>query len=435
MAVVVQDHHMLRAEAESFQAGRYEEAAERASRVWLLKPWMRAQLRGQIPVAAARGRRIPMELPLVEALARLEPDPVLKDRLRGLQVDFGAPEQLLLRDLKLEPGPPCESPLEAQQGLPAVLTSTHRWLYQPLAPAARWEQDRAYQLTRVGPHGTVTSAGTGWWGCLGGSWGVSPDGLRAAVARTDEHLLERWELLRNRAEWLPLPVAPVYVAVAPAPRDDIAFTTGERGDEGGSRVLHLWSQGRTRRLFPPPGESLARLGIDWDPTGRSLLVRGLGRWPPRPGDRQQLVWLSSEGRELMRTIAPFGPSVPPPRWVRGPSAWVGLALPQAAWLWDGRARSAQALAGIAGSWGISPSGSLLAGIEVGHLFVASRVAPARRRDFPVAGLPPFFVLDAAGFSWDADGLTMTGRTAAREQGAWRRLRIRARLMRADGDAG
>jgi hypothetical protein len=143
------------------------------------------------------------------------------------------------------------------------------------------------------------------------------------------------------------------------------------------------------------------------------------------------MWLTTDGRQLLRAWYPLGPHTPPVRWVPGPGAWIGLATTDAAWAWDGKAATATPLPGVRGAWGWSPRGRLLAGIDVGHLFVAAAADPRRRREFKLAGLAPYFVPDAAGLVWDAEGVRIEGRAAEQPRGPWHKVRISARLAIAD----
>jgi hypothetical protein len=80
-----------------------------------------------------------------------------------------------------------------------------------------------------------------------------------------------------------------------------------------------------------------------------------------------------------------------------------------------------------GEWGWSPDGRLIAGLDVGHVFVAATEEPRRRIDHKIEGLPPFFALDRDGFTWTAEGLSFAGRAAETEKGPWQALRVDVRL--------
>jgi hypothetical protein len=211
----------------------------------------------------------------------------------------------------------------------------------------------------------------------------------------------------------------------------MVWGAGRQPGAAHAQVLYVQEGGRSRRLFPPAGVLPAAVGCEWDPDGQTLLVRWTDRWPHRPGDRQHLTWLTLDGRQLLRAWRPLGPHTPPVRWVPGPGAWIGLDAVDVAWAWDGRAPEARQLKGVRGAWGWSPGGRLIAGVDVGHLFVASAAAPHRRREFKLDRLPPLFVPDAEGLAWDATGLRLAGQAAERAQGPWRRARVEARLAVAD----
>ncbi|MEB3329931.1 MAG: hypothetical protein VKQ33_11925 [Candidatus Sericytochromatia bacterium] len=425
MAALSHDVHMLRAEVESIDAGRLEEAAERARRIVLLRGLMGAQLRGQLSALAATDRRFPRETPLIEALLTLSPDPGLVRRWQALRVlTEGRPEVVALVAQEVALRGPVAAPGSEPAGGPGA---SPRWSATPLGPRGA-DGAQVHRLARVTPEGRRIAVGTGWSGLLGHSWGVSQDGRVAVVARPDERLLERWDLTTGRRTAVTVTAPPRCVALPPGGADGrVAWGAASRAGAVVAQVLHVQQGLEARQVFPPPGVQPAALGCEWGPNGQTLLVRWTDRWPHRAGERQHLTWLTAEGRPLLRAWCPLGSHPAPVRWVPGPGAWIGLSTPDAAWAWDGRAGAARPLPGVRGAWGWSPRGQLVAGIDVGHLYVAAAAAPQRRREFRLTGLPPLFVLDAGGFAWDAEGVRFTGRAAERAQGPWRTARIVARL--------
>jgi hypothetical protein len=429
LAALVHDAHMIRAGGESLAAGRIEEAAARARRVFLLREAMAARLRAQLPALEAGDRRFPREAPLLEALLVLAPEPALARRCQALRVlSEERPEVVTLAAHEVVVTGPAPAPAREPLGTSGV---GPRWIAAPLGPAGV-DAERAHRLMRVTPEGRRVPVGTGWSGLLGRSWDVSRDAGAAVLARPDERLLERWDLATGRTTPVAVAAPPRCVALPPVGTDGRVAWGSARAPGGvAAQVLHVQQGEHVRQVFPPPGLQPAALGCEWDPDGQTLLVRWCDRWPHRMGDRQHLTWLTSDGLQLLRAWRLLGPHTPPVRWVPGPGAWIGLATADAAWVWDGRAQKARQLPGVRGAWGWSPRGKLIAGIDVGHLFVAAAAAPHRRREFRLTGLAPLFVPDEAGLVWDAEGVRLTGRMAERAQGPWRNVRIVATLSVGD----
>lgn len=94
-------------------------------------------------------------------------------------------------------------------------------------------------------------------------------------------------------------------------------------------------------------------------------------------------------------------------------------------------KAAALLPGVRGAWGFSPDGRLVAGLDVGHVFVAATDAPTRRVDHAIDGLPPFFGLAPGGFTWTAEGLRFEGRAAAHAQGPWQAATVVVKLAATD----
>ena len=189
----------------------------------------------------------------------------------------------------------------------------------------------------------------------------------------------------------------------------------------------MWAGGPTRRVFPPDGPAAGAVRYEWAPDGRSLFVRATDRPVPHPGELTRLAWVADDGRPLMAAVLDAGAEAPPPRWLPGPGARMALMAAGSAWAWDGKAATAQPLAGVRGDWGWSPDGRLIAGVDVGHVFVADVAEPRKRLDHKVPGLPPFFALDAGGFDWTSEGLRLKGRAAEREKGPWRAATVVVKL--------
>lgn len=437
IATVVVDTYLVRAEAEAVAQGRIPQAAELAGRVKLLRRHLARKLREQIPLVAASDRRFPRELPLIDALLAIQPDPEMLARRAALRVLTAGPERLDLHDARLMPGLPVPPPgAEALAAWPTAPRPSGQ--SEPLlvaeptaAPEPAAPPDTIVQLRRRNLGGAVIPLGDGLVGPWGRSWDVAADGRRAVVARPAERVLERWDLQASRSELIATDRSPVFVALQPD-GEAIAYSGPRVPGKPGlrSEALRLWRPGGDDLALYPPGDlKPAALGFQWAPDGKSLLVR----WGADPlrgsGDWLSLAWIAPDGRLLMNAV--MEGEQPDPTWKPGPGGRMGLRAAGSAWAWDGRAQAARHLIGVRGDWGWSPDGRLIAGIDVGHVFVAATEEPKRRVDHKVEGLAPFFVLDPNGFTWTAEGLTFAGRAAASEKGPWQAVRVDVRLAARD----
>jgi hypothetical protein len=439
IATGVYDGYMLRAEAEAVQAGQIERAAEFAGRVRLLKPMLVPRLRAQIDEVAARDRRFPRELPLLEALLAIEPDPGLAARAAALRALQAGPEALAVSEATVTfAGPaPLPTPTPAPSGPPVFPAPPGAegplLVAEPLKdvyghPVAPGPDGPRYMLMRRTPGGAVIPVAEAQAGPAGRTFDVTPGGDVAWVARPAERLIERWSLEAGDAEPVPVDAPPVDVAIAPGSGGAVVAFAAPRAANapvGRRETLHVWRDGAVRRVYPPPGVAVGRLRYAWAPDGRSLLVRAVDRPVPRPDDVQRLAWVADDGRPLLSLVV--APGAPPTRWVPGPGGRMALVAPTGAWAWDGRADAAQPLVGVRGAWGWSPDGRMIAGIDVGHVFVAIAADPRRRMDHKVPELPPFFVLAEGGLHWTADALGLEGWAADHEDGPWQKVRVRVRL--------
>lgn len=453
ISTLVFDGYMIRAEREAIENGQIEVAADFARRVKLLKRVVAVRLRSQIAEVAAVDRRFPRELPLIEALLTIEDDLPLGVRRAALRALLVGPEALVVRNASVTlggparpPGPPPPAPAGPRlapappgEREPLLVAEPLRDIFKRLVPPG--PDGPRYLLLRRTPGGAVIPVGEAQAGPLGRTYDVTPDGYTAWVARPAERMLERWSLGAGQAESFGAAATPTDVQIAPGsagaamayagPRDPDAGPRDPDAPAGRREALYVWREGASRRVFPADGVAVGALRYEWAPDGRSLFVRATDRAAPRPGDLTRLAWIAPDGHELMNAVLDAGPEAPPPRWLPGPGARMALVAAGTAWAWDGRAAAAQPLLGVRGEWGWSPDGRLIAGLDVGHVFVAVVAEPRRRMDQKVPELPPFFALDEGGFSWTADGLRFAGRTAAREQGPWRRATVAVKLEAKD----
>lgn len=443
-ATLVYDGYMIRAERDAAASGQLDRAAEFAGRVRLLRPVVARALRAQIAQAAAEDRRYPRELPLIEALLAIEDDVGLATRRAALRALVVGPEALVVRDAAVTlgepaapPRPPADVPLAVPPVAPApagereplLLAEPLRDIFKRLVPPG--PGGPRYMLMRRTAGGAVVPVGEAEAGPAGRTFDVTPDGLTAWVARPAERMLERWSLVSGQAESFGAAAAPADLAIAPGTGGAALAYAGPRSPDaagaGRKEALYVWAGGRSVRAYPPAGVQVGALRFGWAPDGRSLFVRATDRPVPRPGELTRLAWVTPDGRPLMDAVLDAGAGAPPPRWVPGPGARMAIVAAGSAWAWDGKAEGAQPLAGIRGDWGWSPDGRLLAGLDVGHVFVASAAEPRKRMDQKLEGLPPFFALDEGGFEWTTDGLRLAGRVADREQGPWRRATVVVKL--------
>ena len=447
IATGVYDAYMFRAEREALENGQIERAAVFARSVRILRPWMAERLREQIPVVAAIDRRFPRELPLIEALLSLEADPGLAARRAELRALMVGPEALVVRDGRVDlgpaaaaPAPPADAPLAVPpvvpppggEGEPLLVVEPLRDIYKRLVPPG--PDGPRFLLLRRTPAGAVIPVGEVQAGPWGRSFAVTPDGTTAWVARPAERMFERWSLVSGQAETFEAAAAPSDVVLAPGSAGAVVAYAGPRSPDGAAgrrEALYVWREGRSLRVYPPAGTVVGALRYGWAPDGRSMFVRATDRPVPHPGDLTRLAWVTADGRELMSAVLDAGPLAPPPRWLTGPGARMAILTAGAAWAWDGKEDVAQPLTGIRGEWGWSPDGRLLAGLDVGHVFVAVAGEPRRRMDHKVPDLPPFFALDDDGFTWTASGLRLEGRAADREKGPWREATVEVRLEARD----
>ncbi len=452
IATVVYDGYMIRAEREAVENGQIEAAATFARRVKLLKPLVAGRLRTQIGQVAAVDRRFPRELPLIEALLTIEDDLPLAVRRAALRALVVGPEALVVRDARVTLGPaarspdsrprtpgdpkatpaPPAAPAPPGESEPLLVAEPLRDIYKRLVPPG--PDGPRYLLLRRTAGGAVIPVGEAAAGPTGRTFDVTPDGYTAWVARPAERMLERWSLGSGQAETFGAAASPTDVQIAPGSAGAAMAYAGPRvadGPAGRREALYVWRDGESRRVFPAAGVLVGGLRYDWAPDGHSLFIRATDRPVPRPGDLTRLEWVSLDGQALMNAVLDAGPAAPPPRWLPGPGARMALVTAGTAWAWDGRTSAAQPLLGVRGEWGWSPDGRLIAGLDVGHVFVTSVAEPRRRMDEKVADLPPFFALDEGGFSWTADGLSFVGRAAEREKGPWRRATVVVRLEAKD----
>lgn len=452
ISTVVYDGYMIRAEREAVENGQYQAAADFAGRVRLLKRVIATRLRAQIDAVAAVDRRFPRELPLIEALLAIEDDLRLSVRRAALRALVVGPDQLVVRSAQVtlgaaapRPTPPAPTPRPTGapafppppgEAEPLLGAEPLRDIFKRLVPAG--PDGPRYMLVRRTRGGAVIPVGEGQVGPFGRTFDVTPDGTTAWVARPAERMLERWSLAPGQVESFGATAGPTEVAIAPGSGGAAVAYTGPRDPDaaaGRREALYVWRDGTSRRVFPPDGTRVGALRFDWAPDGRSLFIRATDRPTPRDGDLTGLAWVADDGRELMTAVLDAGPVAPPPRWRPGPGARMGLAAAGTSWTWDGKADAAQPLVGVRGDWGWSPDGRLIAGIDVGHVFVALVAEPRKRMDSKVPDLPPFFGLDDAGFRWTADGLSLPGRAADREKGPWRKAVVTVVLEAKEPEPG
>ncbi|MEB3283695.1 MAG: hypothetical protein VKN33_00195 [Candidatus Sericytochromatia bacterium] len=411
IAAVVQDYRMLEAERESIALGRFDEAAERALRIVVLKRQIRAQLRAQIPTVVALGRRFPREEPLLRALHRLDPDASWDLRLGRLRALTARVADIRLAGLRYtqpdRSSPPPARPHYPRSHIvpPGSSYALFRYQRNEQLPHA----ENTYQLSRISPAGRREPLGTGWSSVLGQSWALHKGGTVVALARPDERTIELWDLTTANTRWQTTPGTPVYVALGGDGANlAVAFSSYAQGASRDHQRLDIWDGKSVWPVNLSHISDRGHLAFDWDPTADSLVVVGAltgenalsatvpGVWVNRRG--QPLVHFEMRRNELSRL----------PWWVRGPGDTKGLSIGHSAWIWDGHSSYARLLPETSGQWAFSPDGKLMAGLHAHRLFVADREDPRVRQYFSLPGVPKNFQPAPGGIDWDADGLRISG---------------------------
>lgn len=398
---------LLRQEAAAFRDGRYEEAARLVGPVSVLRRTLTEQLREQLMELDHQGAIAP-QLPLLEKLNALAPDPELADRLATTRLLTAPADQLAFKEAKVTYA--ADAPAPAEQMGPAQPESPNAYFKATEVPGKETPFGALQRLAHRAPDGTWLEMGEGFDGPLGASFELQDDGT--TLYNAGDAGIERWDLTSDQMTELATVGAPQFVSAQPH-GTALAYTVAsDAGD-----ALYVLEDGKSRRVYPAEGAPLSPwLGFSWAPDGRSLLAKWQDESATGSG-ATHLVWLKPDGALLMEATLADSLTELEPDWLASPDGKrMLLCAGDGAWVWTAGTAEPVPLPRLGQVLGWSPDGRLLAGLDGNSVFVLEADHPERRADHELPGLPPVFLDQPEKFEWRRDRLHFAGRAGAKDTG-------------------
>lgn len=401
---------LLRQEAAAFRDGRYEDAARLVGPVSVLRRTLTEQLREQLMELDHRGAIAP-QLPLLEKLNALAPDPELADRLATTRLLAAPADQLAFQEAKVTYAADVPEPAESPN---AYFKATE-------VPGKETPFGALQRLAHRAPDGTWLEMGEGFDGPLGASFELQADGT--TLYNAGDAGIERWDLTSGQMSELKTVGAPQFVSAQPRGAA-IAYTVASQAGD----ALYMLENGQSRRVYPAEGAPLSPwLGFSWAPDGRSLLAEWQEENATGTG-ATHLVWLKPDGGVLMEAAMADPLPELEPEWLASPDgSRMLLCAGDGAWVWTAGAAEPVPLPRLGQVLGWSPDGRLLAGLDGNAVFVLEPDHAERRAQHELPGLPPVFLDQPEKFEWRRDRLRFAGRAGTHESGPFQSATVELTL--------